>query len=103
MQKRISLKEWTYIGKYNCAAKWLRPFCSYTLSKEPNGCFRRRQQVGWFMYLILFIPVHVLQLLWCTWDGGLKEFELNKPYLGSDVIFSDCECYNRAKEVWDSK
>lgn len=25
MKKRISRKEWEYIGKYNPAAKWLRP------------------------------------------------------------------------------
>jgi hypothetical protein len=28
MKKRISMNEWTYIGKYNPAAKWLRPLCS---------------------------------------------------------------------------
>ena len=26
MKKRISRKEWEYIGKYNPAAKWVRPF-----------------------------------------------------------------------------
>lgn len=41
MKKRISRKEWEYIGKYNPAAKWLRPICSYTLVKESDNEFVR--------------------------------------------------------------
>lgn len=103
MKKRISYKEWTEIGQYNYAAKWLRPFCSYYLTKESAVCFRREQRIGWFVYLLIFIPVHLLQLLWCLWDGGLVDFEINKPYLGSDPLFHNSEPYIRAKKVWNSK
>lgn len=30
-KKKITQKDWTYIGKYNRAAKWCRPICSYYL------------------------------------------------------------------------
>jgi hypothetical protein len=103
LKKKISSKDWTYIGRYNYAAKWLRPLCSYSLIKENDNMFRREQKVGWHLYLILFIPVHVLQALWCLWDGGLKEFEINKRYLGSDVLVSGSECFMRAEEIWNNK
>ncbi len=103
LKKKISSKDWAEIGRYNYAAKWLRPLCSYSLIKENDNMFRREQKIGWPVYLILFIPVHVLQVLWCLWDGGLKEFEINKRYLGSDPIIADSECFMRAAKVWESK
>jgi len=103
LRKKISKKDWEYIGKYNYAAKWLRPLCSYQLIKEPDGRFKREQRVGWFVYIILFIPVHILQALWCIWDGGLKEFEINERYLGGDWLTHGSNCFKRAEETWNSK
>ena len=103
LKKKISRKEWIEIGKYNCAAKWLRPLCSYTLIKEPDGRFKREQRISWPIYLIIFIPVHLLQALICIWDGGLKEFEINERYLGGDWFVQGSECYKRAEKIWNSK
>ena len=103
MKKKISRKEWAEIGKYNYAAKWLQLLSSYTLIKEEDGRFKREQKVGWPLYFVLFIPVHLLQLLWCMWDGGLKEFEINQRYLGGDWFVPGSECYIRAEKIWNSK
>lgn len=103
LKKRISRRDWAIIGKYNYAAKWLRPLCSYSLTKESDGRFKREQVVGWPLYLVLFIPVHILQLLWCMWDGGLKEFEINPRYLGGDWFVPGSECYTRAEKIWNDK
>ena len=103
LKKKISRKDWTYIGKYNCAAKWLRPLCTYTLVKEPDGRFKREQKIGWLVYLVIFIPVHILQVLICIWDGGLKEFEINGRYLDGEWFSPGSVCYERSEEVWNSK
>ena len=103
MTKKISLNDWTTIGAYNHAAKWLRPFCSYTLTEIDNG-FRRDCKIGWPVYLLLFLPVHLLQLLVCLWDGGLKEFEIQGRHLGHDYITEhgdNCGRYPMAKEIWE--
>jgi hypothetical protein len=102
MKKKITYDDWIYINKYNYAAKWLRHLCVYTLTREPNGRFRREQRIGWPVYLILFIPVHILQAISCIWDGGLKEFEIIERYLGGDWTMPGCEPFDRAKEVWES-
>ena len=101
--KKISLKDWEYIGKYNPAAKWLRPFCSYTLTKTDKG-FRRDCKLSWLVYLLLFLPMHLLQVFACVWDGGLKEFEIEGRHLGHDNITEHGEnygCYPKTKEIWE--
>lgn len=103
MKKKISSKEWTEIGRRNYAAKWLRPLCSYTLIKEIDGRFKREQRVGQLLYILLFIPVHILQAILCIWDGGLKEFEINERYLGGDWLVQGSESFTRAEMIWNSR
>ena len=103
MKKKISLKDWTDLGKCNYAAKWLRPLCAYTLTKEPDGRFKREQRVGLLMYLLIFIPVHALQFGFCLWDGGLKEFEINERYLGGDYFVKGSASYAQAEKIWNTK
>lgn len=100
MKKHITRKEWEYIGKYNPAAKWLRPFCSYTL-EEIEGGYLRRCKISWPVYLLIFIPFHIIQALYCMWDGGLKEFEIEGRNLGHDGIHDFLDNYPKAKEIWD--
>lgn len=110
MTKKISLNDWTYIRDYIPAAKWIQHFCSYSLteigaySPEGNPDYRRDCKIGWPVYLLLFVPVHLLQLLVCLWDGGLKEFRIEGRHLGHDYITKygdNCERYQMAKEIWE--
>lgn len=105
MKKRITQKDWTYIGKYNPARKWLRPLCSYSLEQLEDGGFRRVIKIGLIPYLLMFIPLHLLQALYCVWDGGLKEFEFEGRYLGHDDIKehtgSNKGAFPKAKEIWE--
>ena len=103
MKKRITLAEWNSIGVYNPAAKWIRPLCTYTLEQTQPGVIKREAKVGWFAYLMMFIPVHIFKLVWCLWDGGLKEFEIEGRdltyhyYYESDAPYSDY--YEKAKNI----
>ena len=103
MKKRISRKEWEYIGKYNPAAKWLRPFCTYTLEKIEGG-FRRQCKIGILLYLLMFIPFNLLQALYCMWDGGLREFTIEDRNIGYDDLYPvglNSKAYPKAKEIWE--
>ena len=104
MKKRITRADWEYIGKYNPARKWLRPFCDYSLHEIENGGFRREIRINWFFYLLIFIPVHILQALYCMWDGGLKDFEIASRHIGYDNIKEhgiNEGAYAKAKEIWE--
>ena len=103
MKKHITRKEWEYIGKYNPAAKWLRPFCSYTL-EEIEGGYRRQCKIPWVLYLLMLIPFSILQALYCMWDGGLKEFEIEGRNLGYDNLKErgdNSGAFLKAKEIWE--
>ena len=101
-KKKITQNEWTYIGKFNHASKWCRPLCSYYLIKKDDKTFKRLQYINLFAYIIIFIPVHLLQAVICMWDGGLKEFVIFERKLGYDVLSKGSESFNRAEEVWNN-
>lgn len=103
MKKRITLKDWTYIGKYNPVKEWARPIASYTL-EEIDGGFRRECKIPMWWYLIMFIPYHLLELASCVWDGGLVEFRIASRRIGFDDILENGEnrkAYPKAKEIWE--
>ena len=104
MKKRISQAEWEYIEKYNPASKWLRPLCSYSIVQIEDG-FRRECKISWPVQLVIFIPVHLLQALYCMWDGGLKEFEIEGRHIGHDDIQehrgNNKGAFPKAKEIWE--
>lgn len=105
MKKRITLKDWTYIGQYNPVAKWARPIASYTL-EEIDGGFRRECKIPMWWYLIMFIPLHLLELASCVWDGGLVEFRIAGRHIGYDDILErgiNSGCYPKAKEIWEKR
>ena len=103
MKKEISLKDWDYIGTKNVSAKWLRPFCVYTLEEVQKGTIKQEINIGWFTYLLMFIPVHILKLFWCLWDGGLKEFEIESRLITYHYLYKSnslyYDYYKKAKEI----
>lgn len=103
MKKRITLKDWEYIGKYNPIKKGFRHFGSYSLVKTDRG-FRREVKVNLLAYLVLFIPLHIVKLIICMFDGGLKEFEIERRNIGFDRLEEHGEnytAYPKAKEIWE--
>ena len=101
-KKKITIKDWTYIGKCNYAAKWCRRLCSYTLIKVDDNTFKRVQTISLFAYLVIFLPIHLIQIFTCMWDGGLKEFVIFNRYLGADLLQKGAPAYERANEVWNN-
>lgn len=97
--KKINEEQWRMLGKYNYAAKWCRDLCTYTLTKETDTKYRRDQFIGWPVYAILFIPVCIITILHCLWDGGLKEFELPPRYLGGDYLWT-CDHDGLLEEIY---
>jgi hypothetical protein len=100
-EKRISKAQWEEIGKYNPASKWIRPFCNYYLGETEGGNYIRRSEVKLWFYALLFIPVHVLEVLYLIWDGGLIEFEIESRYFGGDHLGYGSTCWERANKIWE--
>lgn len=103
LKKKISFKDWTYIGKFNHAAKWCRRICSYILIKRDEKTFIREQKINLFAYLLIFIPLHILQVFVCMWDGGLREFIILKRGLGKDYLTKGQVAFDRAAQIWSGE
>ena len=101
MKMKITLKEWTELGKYNMYRKWLQPLCNYTLIERDNGDYERRQQIKWWFYLLIFIPMHIVDLCFCIWDGGLKTFEIQKNRINSDILSKKTISWERANKIYE--
>ena len=103
MKKRITNKDWEYIGTHKGGAKWVHPFCVYTLEEVQKGTIKQEIKIGLLGYLLLFIPVHLFKLVWCLWDGGLKEFEFEGRHLSHHYLYEAdvpyCDFYPKAKEI----
>ena len=88
MMKEVKLtkKERATLGGYNRGAKWIRPFTYCGVIDTDGGGFSLRTYVRIVPYIILFIPVHLFEIITLLWDGGLKNFEIIPRYIGYDYI-----------------
>ena len=102
MKKKISLNDWTYIGKYNPVRKIFRPLCNYSLIQDERG-FIREVKLNLIAYILIVIPVHLVKIIYLLWDGGLKEFEFDDRHIGYDVIGEWDGAYPRAEEIWNKR
>ena len=100
MKKQITLEDWSYIGKRNYAARWLRNACEYSVEEASGGNYIRRQRINFWAYCLLFIPVHILQLFICAWDCGIKNFTVQGRELGHDILYFGSESWKRASELY---
>ena len=100
---KITLKQWTEIGKYNGMAKWLQPLCDYRLYKIENNKYKRVQTVSLWLYLLILMPVHIVDLFLCLWDGGLKEFQFQTRPTRFDIIHPDTASWERANKIYMEK
>lgn len=106
IKKRITLSDWTYIGKHNVCYKWARGLCDYYLLLDKDGALYRQQNIKPWFYAVLFVPYCIFMLVYCIIDGGLVEFEvpqftLEKYYLGMSKDNKYGISYKKAKEIWN--
>lgn len=102
MKKKISLNEWTYIGKYNPVRKGFRHLCDYSLMQDERG-FIREAKINLIAYILVFIPVHLVKIICLLWDGGLKEFTFEGRHVDYDIVDEWNEAYSRAEEIWEKR
>ena len=67
-----------------------------------GGTASVKASIPLWLYILLFIPAHLITLLMCLWDGGLKEFEF-APHTYSTWRFHKGDVpYERAKEIYNN-
>ncbi len=79
---KISKQDALHIIRRNVA-----PFVDYELTEKPYG-YKLTYTLKLVPYLLLFVPVHIIKAFVCMWDGGLKEFSIERRVLSSEEICS---------------
>jgi hypothetical protein len=85
MRYRISLKEWEKIDKYNYANNLYKHMCTYSICQNGYDIIRE-QKINLFLYVLLFIPAHIIKVIILIWDGGIKNFRFAKRSIGYDIF-----------------
>lgn len=104
--KKIKYEELAYICNYKKNHPLEKYFCNWYISlNNPNEGYLRCDQKLWF-YILTFIPVHVLAFLYCIWDSGIKNFELQPITIhGYNCVGCTNESNNtrfgRLVEIWN--
>lgn len=98
MKKRITNKEYKAIGR-NIVADWAMPMCNFTLEETEGGNYEVITEMKMIPYLLLFIPVHFVQMLQCIWDGGLITFKISSRRFGRVHFSWGSECWKKAEEI----
>ena len=84
---KVSKKEYQSTGKYIPVRPWAQWLCSYYLEQHPSGCYVREVRLNPVALVLSYIPTKLIELVWCLWDGGLKEFEFQQEVVISRHVF----------------
>ena len=71
---KVSYKEFAKFLNYKKPHRLMRLNCNFYLEPTPYGDTRARAIIKWPVYLLLFIPVHIIAFFAYIWDGGIKNF-----------------------------
>lgn len=103
---KIKYSDAAYIYRYRKEHFMEKHFGVWYIEKRNETHGTMALYVKWWFYLLTFIPAHILKLLYCAWDGGLKEFSIERRLVSCDNIIGlshdDVETqFGRFKKVWE--
>ena len=77
-------------------------FMYFYMEKINNSTYRVYAKERLWIFLLIF-PIELLvTVIWCIWDGGLREFELPTRYQTSSYIYFDCDAFDVCEVLWDA-
>lgn len=97
---KISYNDATYILNYKKNHFFKKHFCNWKLDKRSDTAYSIKCFMKWWIYVLIFIPAHLIDLFVALYDGGLKEFEIESRESSINIYSYTYFTFNRANEVW---
>jgi hypothetical protein len=72
---KLTKEEKKRFKRYSASA--CNPLINFYLKEAEGGGYYLTEEVKLWAYILTFIPIHLIQLILCIWDGGLKTFEIS--------------------------
>lgn len=97
---KISYNDAAYILNYKKNHFFKKYFCNWKLDKKTDTAYNIKCSMKWWMYVLIFIPGHLVDLFIALYNGGLKEFETEGRESSINIYSYQYFTFNRANEVW---
>ena len=99
MRLKLSPSEWKTINKRS-GLNWFNKYLySYYMHTSDNSAILLEQKINLILYLLLFIPAHISQLLILTWNSGIKNFKIVTRNVNYTKVYPWNEKYEAANKV----
>lgn len=82
--KKLTKTERKEFKRYEANAT--NPIMNLYLRDSEGYGYYLTTEVKLLPYILMFIPIHLTQLILCIWDGGLKTFEINGRVIMQDYL-----------------
>ena len=82
--KKLTKEEKKGFKRYTATAS--NPMINFYLRDAEGGGYYLTEEIKMWFYILMFLPVHLTQLMLCIWDGGLKTFEINSRVVVQDYL-----------------
>ena len=93
MMKRITYKDNAILLGYKKNHPFERIACNHYLAHDTLYSVKVITEIKWLVYIALFIPACVFQIINLIWDGGLKEFSIEPRTIHSYTVYKDSKRY----------
>lgn len=105
--KKISYNDTAYIYRFKENHFFRKHFCNnYIWMNNPNEGMMKCDIKIWF-YILIFIPIHIINSVFLLWDGGIKYSEIMPRNIRTDNITGltcdndDTTMFGRFKQVYN--
>lgn len=82
--KKLTKEEKKEFKRYNANAT--NPMMNLYLRDSEGYGYYLTTEVKLLPYILVFIPIHLTQLILCIWDGGLKTFKISPRLVMQDYF-----------------
>ena len=104
--KKIKHSEAAYILCWKRPHLFVKYCCIWKIGMNEPITGRIVCNMRWWMYVLLFIPMHIIKFNLCLWDGGIKNFCIepriihNYNIIGGLTIDDERTKFGRLKIIW---
>lgn len=94
--KKINYEQCATLLNYSKKHPFERIACNHYIA-ENSACVRVITKIKLPVYILLFVPIHLLQAIALIWDGGLKEFSIESR-TSNHLVWKDSKGYKKFSE-----
>ncbi len=96
--KKISYEELAILLGYKKNHMLEKIACDHYIEDHDGCSVNVISKVKMPVYILLFVPAHIIQMFLCMWDGGLKNFSIESRTYGTMNVWKDSERYKKFLE-----